>query len=73
MSEYATAVGGHAAHDVSPISVLWVLAASLLLAGGQFMIFWWLYTFNLRYFEGPFLVLAAVFMFLHPRAGWDHS
>ncbi|HTZ61676.1 MAG TPA: hypothetical protein VMC82_03425 [Thermoplasmata archaeon] len=70
MSEHGVAHG----HGVaSPISVLWVVAASLIGAAGLFVIFWWLYNFNLEFAWGPFLVLLSVLMFLDRRAGWDHA
>ncbi len=70
MGEHAS---GHGHGVVSPISVLWVIAASLISAAGLFVIFWWLYNFNLEFAWGPFLVFIGVLMFLNPRAGWDHA
>ena len=73
MSEHAAAPGGHGHGVVSPISVPWVIAAALLCAAGLFVIWWWLYTFNLEFVWGIALVFLGAMMFLNPRAGWDHA
>jgi len=72
MSEHAS-LSAHAAHTASPISLPWVVAAALISAAGLVVIWWWLYTFNLEFGWGPFLVLIGCLMFLDRRAGWDHA
>ena len=73
MTEQVTVPVGHGEHAISPISVPWVVAAALISAAGLFVIWWWLYTFNLEFAWGPFLVFIGCLMFLNPRAGWDHA
>ncbi len=73
MSGYSAAHDEHAHHVSSPISVPWVILASVLAAAGLAMISFWLTTFNWIFFAGPFLVLLSVLMFLNDRAGLDHA
>jgi hypothetical protein len=73
MSEYASGHGGAPAHVKSPISVPWVIAASLLIGVGLFFDWYWLYTFNLEYTFGIALVVVGGFMLFSKRAGLDHA
>jgi hypothetical protein len=73
MSAHVPATAAHGAHAASPISVPWVVAASVISAAGLFVIWWWLYTFNLEFGWGPFLVFIGLLMFMDKRAGWDHA
>jgi len=73
MTEHAAGGAEHGHGVASPISVLWVIAASLIAAAGLFLIAMWLLTFMWVYFLGPFLVLASILMFLNRRAGLDHA
>ena len=74
MSEYGAASEGHAHHVSSPISVTWVVLASLLCAAGLLILWWGLMMLSWPYFVlGPWFVLAGCLMFLNPRAGWDHA
>jgi hypothetical protein len=72
MTEHAGAqVHGHGV--ASPISVLWVIAASIVAAAGIFMMAMWLLTYDYLYLLGPWVVLLSVLMFLNHRAGLDHA
>jgi hypothetical protein len=74
MSEHATAAEGHAHHVSSPISVPWVIAASLIAAAGLLVLWQGATTLDPIYFlGGPVLVLIATLMFLNDRAGLDHA
>jgi len=73
MAEYAHASEEHADHAASPISVPWVVLASVLCALGLVLIWEWLTTFMWIFFLGPFVVLAGAVMFLNHRAGLDHA
>jgi hypothetical protein len=73
MSEFGEhgSVHGHVAR--SPISVGWVVLASLLCGAGIFLVWYWLFTFNWAFFPGFILVIVGAIMFLNPRAGLDHA
>ncbi len=74
MSEYATGAGDHSHHVSSPISVTWVVAASLLCAVGLTLLWWGLMTISWPYFVlGPLFVFAGTLMLLDQRAGLDHA
>ena len=69
----ATAHGGHGSHAPNSISIPWVLAASLLMGLGIFLISAWIVTFDYLYFVG-FVVLAGGFlMTFDQRMGSDHA
>lgn len=65
--------GGSEVHVRSPINVGWVILASLLIGGGLFFIFWWLYNFNLEFTFGIPMVVLGAFMLMNDRAGLDHA
>lgn len=74
MSEYAVKSEDHSHHVSSPISVLWVVVASLVCAGGLTALWWGLMIISWPYFvAGPLLVLLGTLMLLNPRAGLDHA
>jgi hypothetical protein len=73
MSGYGHAPEGHAPHVSSPISVPWVILASVLVGVGLTLIWMWVTTFSWIFFTGPLLVFVGAVMFLNPRAGWDHA
>jgi hypothetical protein len=74
MSGYGAAhAGGAKSHVRSPISIGWVVLASLLIGVGLFFIFWWLYNFDLRFTFGIAFVVIGGFMLFSPRAGLDHA
>ncbi|MCI4321660.1 MAG: hypothetical protein L3K18_06170 [Thermoplasmata archaeon] len=69
----AAAHGGHGIHAPNSISIPWVLAASLLMGLGVFLISAWIITFDYLYFVG-FVVLAVGFlMTFDQRMGSDHA
>lgn len=74
MPEYATHAEEHGRHVVSPISVTWVVLASLVCAVGIFLLFWGGFMESWPFFViGPLSVLVGFLMLLHPRAGLDHA
>ncbi|MGA8303946.1 MAG: hypothetical protein WA691_00745 [Thermoplasmata archaeon] len=73
MSEYSGAPEEHAHHVSSPISVVWVVVASLLSGVGLLLIWMWLTTFSWTFSFGPLLVFVGVLMFLSDRAGLDRA
>jgi hypothetical protein len=74
MSEYSVHAPDHAHHVSSPISVPWVVVASILCSVGLTLLWWGLMTISWPYFVvGPLVVLAGTVMLLNPRAGWDHA
>jgi lipoprotein signal peptidase len=70
MSEYGEA---HGHVERSPISVGWVVLASLVCGAGIFFLWLWLDTFDWLYFPGFVLVIVGAIMFLNDRAGLDHA
>jgi hypothetical protein len=74
MSAHATMPDGHPHHVSSPISVPWVIVASLAAAAGLLLLWQAVTTMNPLYFlGGPILVLIGTLMFLNDRAGLDHA
>jgi hypothetical protein len=74
MTEYgAEPVGVHGHVEKSPISLAWVILASLLCGGGLFLIWFWLTTFDWLYFSGIALAVVGGLMFFNHRAGLDHA
>ena len=77
MSDYGTAPSHEtahgAAHDVSPISVPWVVFASVVCGVGITLMWQFVTTFNFLYFLGAPLVIAGGLMFFNDRAGLDHA
>jgi hypothetical protein len=77
MSEYGgpSAGHGHAESHVerSPISIGWVVLASLVCGAGIFLVWYWLETFDWLYFPGLVLVIVGAMMFMNDRAGLDHA
>jgi hypothetical protein len=73
MAEHAAATEGHGHGVASPISVLWVIAASVIAAAGLFLIAMGLLNFDWVFYVGPFLVFASCLMFLNRRAGLSHA
>jgi hypothetical protein len=74
MSEYSRPTEPHVHHVVSPISVVWVVLASLLCAAGLLSLFWGLMILSWPFFVvGPLLVFAGTLMLLNRRAGLDHA
>jgi hypothetical protein len=77
MSEYGDPAAAKEHHDRSPISVLWVIAASLLCGVGIFFLWYWLWDLPSAaawpWFSGVAFVFVGSLMFLNPRAGWDHA
>jgi Na+/proline symporter len=73
MSEHAAAEEGHKLHGVSPISIPWVVLASLLCGGGLTLLVAWLATFQWIFFVGVIPVFIGALMFLNDRAGLDHA
>jgi len=74
MSEYGDAHSrGAKSHVRSPISVAWVVLASVLIGVGLAVLFYWLYTFDLRYTFGIAFVVAGGLMLFDHRAGLDHA
>lgn len=70
----ATAVAGegHEVHRV-PISVPFVVAASLLCGVGLIGISYWLITQNPILLASIIPVVGGGLLFFSPRAGWDHA
>jgi hypothetical protein len=74
MSEYGGPSESHPHHVSSPISLPWVVLASLLCGLGLFLVLGlWLATFEWIYFVGVIPVFLGGLMFLSPRAGLDHA
>jgi uncharacterized membrane protein YfcA len=73
MSEYSDAPNASKHHVRSPISVPWVIAASILSGLGVGFLAYWIETFQWFWFSGVLLVFVGILMFLNPRAGWDHA
>ncbi|MGI0071958.1 MAG: hypothetical protein ACRECT_07860 [Thermoplasmata archaeon] len=74
MSEYGGASEEPAPHAVSPISVLWVIVASVISAAGLLVLWVAVTDLDWVYFVlGPLVVLVGVLMFLNDRAGLDHA
>jgi hypothetical protein len=74
MSEYGAPSEEHAHHVSSPISVPWVVLASLISAVGLLLLWQAVTTLLWYYFGGGALfVLVSVLMFLNDRAGLDHA
>jgi hypothetical protein len=71
MSAYGSS--HHPAHVKSPISVAWVLALSLLVGVGLFMLAYWFLTGSWLFFLGIAPVVAGGLMMFSPRAGADHA
>jgi hypothetical protein len=77
MSDYGGApsheVAHGSAHEVSPISVPWVVLASVICGIGITLMWQFVTTFNFLYFLGAPLILVGALMFLNERAGLDHA
>jgi hypothetical protein len=74
MSEYGTATEEHAHHVSSPISVPWVVGASVISGVGVLSLWQGVTTLGWYYFVGgSLLVLLGILMFLNDRAGLDHA
>jgi|HubBroStandDraft_1064217.scaffolds.fasta_scaffold28026_3 hypothetical protein len=73
MSEYGAASEVHTHHVSSPISVPWVVLASVLCGVGLTLVWEWLTTFQWIWFSGVVLVFIGAMMFLNDRAGLDHA
>ena len=65
----------HSEHAVtkSPISIPWVIVASLLAGLGVFSMVLWLYTFQWIYFGGILPILTGTLMMFDRRAGADSA
>lgn len=57
----------------SPVSVGWVVGASLLMGVGIFAITLWLITFDWVYFGGILPMAVGILMMFDPRAGANGS
>jgi hypothetical protein len=73
MSEYGDAPEPHGHVVKSPISVGWVVAASVICGLGLVGVWWWVTTFDWLFFPSIFLVIGGAMMFLNDRAGLDHA
>lgn len=74
MSEYGPAHEERAHHVSSPISVPWVILASLIAAGGLLLLWQGATTLAWYYFVGgSLLVLIGFLMLMNDRAGLDHA
>ncbi|MGA9840663.1 MAG: hypothetical protein WBF81_02070 [Thermoplasmata archaeon] len=73
MAEYGGAAKGHSAHVKSPISVPWIVVASVLCGVGITLVWWWLETFQWVFFSGVLVTFVGAMMFLNDRAGLDHA
>lgn len=73
MSGYGAPSEPPAHHAVSPISVPWVVLASVLCGLGLLLVWMWLTTFQWVYFTGIIPVFVGGLMFLNDRAGLDHA
>jgi hypothetical protein len=74
MPEYSVGGQEHAHHVASPISVTWVVLASLICALGLVLLFWGALMESWPYFiAGPFCVFVGMVMLLNRRAGLDHA
>jgi hypothetical protein len=73
MSGYGGPSVGHGHVERSPISVGWVILASVLCGIGLILVWEWLTTFDWVYFPGAALVIIGALMFLNDRAGLDHA
>ncbi len=63
----------HGKHPGGPISIGWTVLAAAIIGAGMFLIFYWLYTFNLEWSWGIGLVLIGALMLFSPRAGADSA
>ena len=59
--------------EKGPISIPWVIAASLLMGLGVFSLTIWLVTFDWLFFAGVVPALAGILMVFDRRAGADRS
>jgi hypothetical protein len=74
MSEYGGTSEPHHGHvERSPISVPWVIAASVICGIGITGVWWFITTFDFLYFPFAFVVIGGAIMFMSPRAGLDHA
>jgi hypothetical protein len=73
MTQPAGASEGHGHHAVSPISVPWVVVASVLCGLGLLLLWMWLTTFQWIWFSGVIPILVGGLMFFNDRAGLDHA
>ena len=73
MSEYGDASESHGHVTKSPISVAWVIAASVICGIGITGVWWYVTTFDWLYFPFVFLVIGGALMFMNDRAGLDHA
>ena len=74
MSGYASSASGVVAVDHrAPISVGWVVGASLLMGIGIFFVTLWLVTFTWAYLGGILPMAVGILMMFDPRAGADRS
>lgn len=56
-----------------PLSIAWVVGASLLMGVGIFFVTYWLMTFEWLYFGGILPMTAGILMMFDPRAGANAS
>ena len=70
---HAGPTGHHAGDAPNTISIPWVIAASLLMGVGLFLISVWIVTFDFLYLLGIFVVLVGALMIVSPRMGSDHA
>ncbi|MFI5414832.1 MAG: hypothetical protein ACHQ16_04095 [Candidatus Lutacidiplasmatales archaeon] len=69
----AAAHGAHGAHAPNTISIPWVVAASLLMGLGIFLITAWIITFDFVYFVGFVVLTGGFLMTFDRRMGSDHA
>jgi membrane-bound ClpP family serine protease len=65
--------GGHGSQAPNSISIPWVLAASLIMGLGVFLISIWIVTFDFLYFVGFFVLVGGFLMTFDQRMGSDHA
>lgn len=73
MSDYANPHAAEAHHAASPISIGWVVLASVICGIGVLLTWAWLYTFDWLFFPGIALTIIGTMMFFSERAGLDHA
>ena len=79
MAEAASASLSTSSHGPSnashadPLSIPYLVAASVLIGAGIFTIFVWITSFAWPYFSGVFLLAIGALMLFSPRSGADRS
>lgn len=73
MAEAATSHAEPDAHTPVPISVAWVVLASLMIGIGLGLVAYWQITQDWLYFAGIVPAILGGIMLLSPRAGLDHA